>query len=73
MDFLSKKEKDEFESKNKESIYRYEENEILNNKEVLNSSNLELLLPLQILHKLDEENIVNEEMREVLWQLSLNK
>jgi DNA polymerase III subunit delta len=30
--------KDEFESKNKESIYRYEENEILNNKEIFFSN-----------------------------------
>ena len=47
--------------------------DILSNKEVLNASNLELLLPLKLLHKLEEAEINNEEMRDILWQLSLNK
>ncbi len=50
-----------------------ETNTVLNNKEVLNKSNLELLLPLKLLYKLDEAKIENEKVREILWQLSLNK
>lgn len=46
---------------------------VLNNKEILNQSNLELLLPLKLLHKLEEADIHNEEIRDILWQLSLNK
>jgi energy-coupling factor transport system ATP-binding protein len=46
---------------------------ILSDKETLNSSNLELLLPLKLLYLLDEENIYNEELTRYLWQLSLNK
>lgn len=50
-----------------------ETSEILSNKEVLNASNLELLLPLKLLHKLEEEGLDSKEMRDILWQLSLNK
>lgn len=50
-----------------------ETSEILSNKEVLNASNLELLLPLQLLYKLEEAHLDTKEMRDVLWQLSLNK
>jgi len=50
-----------------------ETNTILNDKETLNSSNLELLLPLKLLYKLDEANINNEKVKDILWQLSLNK
>ncbi len=50
-----------------------ETNTILNDKEVLNSSNLELLLPLKLMYKLDEANIKNEKVKDILWQLSLNK
>jgi energy-coupling factor transport system ATP-binding protein len=50
-----------------------ETNKVLNNKEILNQSNLELLLPLKLLHKLEEANINNDEIRDILWQLSLNK
>ena len=50
-----------------------ETNTILNDKETLNSSNLELLLPLKLLYKLDEANIKNEKVTNILWQLSLNK
>lgn len=46
---------------------------ILSDKETLNSSNLELLLPLKLLYLLDEENIYDEELTRYLWQLSLNK
>jgi len=46
---------------------------VLNNKKILNQSNLELLLPLKLLHRLEEANINNEELRDMLWQLSLNK
>jgi energy-coupling factor transport system ATP-binding protein len=48
-------------------------NDILNNKELLNQSNLELLLPLKLLHKLEENNINNQEVKDILWQLSLGK
>ncbi len=50
-----------------------ETNTILNNKKILNSSNLELLLPLKLLYKLDEANIKNDKIKDILWQLSLNK
>jgi len=50
-----------------------ETNTVLNNKEVLNKSNLELLLPLKLLYKLDEAKIENKKVKEILWQLSLNK
>ncbi len=50
-----------------------ETNTILNDKETLNASNLELLLPLKLLHKLDEAKIENEKVKDILWQLSLNK
>ncbi len=47
--------------------------EIMSNKEILNASNLELLLPLQLLHKLESNDIQDQKVRDVLWQLSLNK
>ena len=47
--------------------------DILNDKKTLNSSNLELLLPLKLLYKLNESNIANQELKDLLWQLSLNK
>ncbi|MCK5761760.1 MAG: energy-coupling factor transporter ATPase [Candidatus Izimaplasma sp.] len=50
-----------------------ETNTILNDKETLNASNLELLLPLKLLYKLDEAQITNEKVKNILWQLSLNK
>ena len=48
-------------------------NDILNDKETLNSSNLELLLPLKLQYLLDEEGISNDKVKDILWQLSLNK
>ena len=45
--------------------------EILNDKKTLNASNLELLLPLKLLYKLEESNLINKEIRDILWQLSL--
>ncbi len=48
-------------------------NDILNDKLTLNASNLELLLPLKLLHKLEENNIENNQIKDILWQLSLNK
>jgi energy-coupling factor transport system ATP-binding protein len=45
---------------------------ILGNKEILNQSNLELLLPLKLLHKLEENNIKDDNIKDILWQLSLN-
>jgi energy-coupling factor transport system ATP-binding protein len=47
--------------------------DVLNNKEVLNQSNLELLLPLKLLYKLEENNTATKEIRDLLWRLSLNK
>ncbi len=47
--------------------------DILNDKETLNSSNLELLLPLKLLYKLNESNTNHKELKDLLWQLSLNK
>lgn len=47
--------------------------EILNDKQTLNASNLELLLPLKLLYKLDEQHIDNRPLKDYLWQLSLNK
>lgn len=46
---------------------------VLNNKEILNQSNLELLLPLKLLHKLEAAEIYNDKLKDILWQLSLNK
>jgi len=47
--------------------------EILNDKLTLNASNLELLLPLKLLYKLEESSLDNPELKDLLWQLSLNK
>ena len=47
--------------------------DILKDKETLNSSNLELLLPLKLQYLLDEANIENDKVKDILWQLSLNK
>ncbi|MBN2604508.1 MAG: energy-coupling factor transporter ATPase [Bacilli bacterium] len=47
--------------------------DVLNNKSILNSSNLELLLPLQLLHLLEENHQSNEKLKDILWRLSLNK
>jgi energy-coupling factor transport system ATP-binding protein len=46
---------------------------IMNDKVLLNKSNLELLLPLKLLYMMDEANIKNEKVHDILWQLSLNK
>lgn len=59
--------------KDGEILANGESMDILSNKEVLNKSNLELLLPLKLLHLLEEANIHNEEIKDILWQLSLNK
>ncbi|MFU8785778.1 MAG: energy-coupling factor transporter ATPase [Candidatus Izemoplasmataceae bacterium] len=45
---------------------------ILRDKETLEKSNLELLLPLKIMYKLEESNINKKELRDYLWALSLN-
>lgn len=47
--------------------------DILNDKTTLNSSNLELLLPLKLLYKLEEELYPRQDVKDYLWQLSLNK
>ena len=46
---------------------------ILSDKETLNKSNLELLIPLKLLHLLEENNYSNDKLKDILWQLSLNK
>jgi len=45
---------------------------VLKDKETLEQSNLELLLPLEVLHGLEKKKSTNEELKEFLWQLSLN-
>ena len=47
--------------------------DILNDKKTLNASNLELLLPLKLLYKLEESGLNNPKLKDLLWQLSLNK
>ena len=47
--------------------------DILNDKNTLNASNLELLPSLKLLYKMNEANIINKEMSDYLWQLSLQK
>lgn len=47
--------------------------ELMNDKATLNSSNLELLLPLKLLYKLEEDKNDHKDMKDFLWQLSLNK
>ncbi len=44
---------------------------VLKDKITLEKSNLELLLPLKVINRLEEKNIKNEELRSYLWQLSL--
>ncbi|MCF7925062.1 MAG: energy-coupling factor transporter ATPase [Candidatus Izimaplasma sp.] len=46
---------------------------VLQDKVTLNKSNLELLPSLKLYHKIKEAGIVNEELRDYLWQLSLQK
>jgi len=46
--------------------------DILLDKETLESSNLELLLPLEVMHTLEQKNINYPKLKEFLWQLSLN-
>ena len=50
-----------------------ETTKILSDKQTLNASNLELLLPLKLLHLLEENNHDNKQIKDILWQLSLNK
>jgi energy-coupling factor transport system ATP-binding protein len=50
-----------------------ETTKILSDKQTLNASNLELLLPLKLLYLLEENNLMNQELKDILWQLSLNK
>ncbi|MFW6298466.1 MAG: energy-coupling factor transporter ATPase, partial [Bacillota bacterium] len=46
--------------------------DVLLDKATLESSNLELLLPLEVMHTLAKKNIDHPELKEYLWQLSLN-
>jgi energy-coupling factor transport system ATP-binding protein len=59
--------------KDGEVIARGDAKKLLNDKATLNSSNLELLLPLKLLYKLEEQKIDNQALKDHLWQLSLNK
>jgi len=47
--------------------------EVLNDKATLNASNLELLLPLKLMYQLEESKIDNPDLKDYLWQLSLNR
>ena len=46
--------------------------EVLMDKKTLESSNLELLLPLEVMHTLEQKHFDQPELKEFLWQLSLN-
>lgn len=46
--------------------------DVLMDKDTLESSNLELLLPLEVMHTLERKNFDQPELKEFLWQLSLN-
>lgn len=47
--------------------------DILSDKATLNASNLELLLPLKLMHQMDTDHRDHPTLREHLWRLSLNK
>lgn len=46
---------------------------VMNDKQTLNESNLELLTSLKLYHLLKEAGIQNQEVRDYLWQLSFEK
>jgi len=46
--------------------------DILKDRETLEQSNLELLLPLEVMHRLEEKSLGDERIKEHLWALSLN-
>lgn len=46
--------------------------DILKDKETLEKSNLEMLLPLRILYDLEQTNYSNERIKNLLWELSLS-
>lgn len=45
--------------------------EVFSDRALLNSSNLELLTPLKLLHMMDEEKIENDCLKDILWAYSL--
>ena len=45
--------------------------DVLQDKKTLEKSNLELLLPLEVLYRLDEQDYHNDQLKEFLWALSL--
>jgi len=45
--------------------------DVLQDKATLEKSNLELLLPLEVLYRLDEQKYENKRLKELLWALSL--
>jgi len=46
---------------------------VLQDKSTLEKSNLELLLPLEILHYMEKNNVKNEEVEKYLWQSTLKE
>ena len=46
--------------------------DILKDKETLEKSNLEMLLPLKVLYELEQDNYTNERIKKLLWELSLS-
>jgi len=46
---------------------------VLQDKSTLEKSNLELLLPLEILHYMEKNNVKNEEVETFLWQSTLKE
>ena len=46
---------------------------VLNDKATLEASNLELLLPLELLYYLNENHVDRKELKDYLWQLSLSE
>ncbi len=58
--------------KNGEILKEGSSQSILKDKETLEKSNLELLLPLEMLYHLESNKIENEKLKQYLWQSSLN-
>ncbi len=46
--------------------------DVLMDKDTLESSNLELLLPLEVMHVFESKDMGHPELKEYLWRLSLN-
>lgn len=59
--------------KNGEIIKDDTSQNVLKDKSTLEASNLELLLPLEVLHYMDENKINHEEIKRYLWQSTLKE